>query len=39
MNSSYGTVEQLVAAIGYQVTGPGRRAAVSRLRSGLRLGP
>ena len=39
MNSSYGTVEQLVAAIGYQATGPGRRAAVSQLRSGLRLVP
>jgi hypothetical protein len=36
MSSSYGTVEQLGATIGYQVNGPGRRAAVSRLRSGLR---
>ena len=36
MNSSYGTVEQLGAAIGNQVNGPGRRAAVSQLRSGLR---
>ena len=36
MNSSYGTVEQLVAAIGYQAVGPGRRTAVSQLRSGLR---
>lgn len=36
MNSSYGTIEQLVAAIGYRAIGLGRRAAVSQLRGGLR---
>ena len=36
MNSSYGTIEQLVAALGYQAAGPGRRTAASQLRSGLR---
>jgi len=39
MNNSYGTAGQLVATIGYQAAGPGRRAAVSQLRSGLRPAP
>jgi hypothetical protein len=36
MDSSNGAVEHLDAAIGHQVSGLGRRAAVSRIRSGLR---
>ncbi len=36
MDSSRGAVEQLGPGIGHQVTGLGRGAAVSRIRSGLR---
>jgi hypothetical protein len=36
MDSSYRAAEPLEAAIGHQVTGLGREAAVSRIRSGLR---
>lgn len=39
MDSSYVVIEQLDAAIGHQVTGQGRGAAVSRIRSGLRPDP
>ena len=39
MDSSYEAVEQLRDAVGHQVTGLGRRAAVSRIRSGLRPDP